>query len=61
MHPTQVQNDIDDGDDEVHENNDDNESEESDDVLQEDNMQVAAQILNMTMMKVGMCNPTMNI
>jgi len=32
MHPTQVQNDIDDGD-EVQENSDDDESEESDDLL----------------------------
>jgi len=39
IHPSQVQNVIDDGD-EVQENNDDDESEETDDVLQEDSTQV---------------------
>jgi len=42
MHPTLVQNDTDEGDDEVQKNNDENKSEESDDVLQEDSMQITA-------------------
>jgi len=41
MHPTEVQNDTTDDDNEVHENSDDDESEESDNVLQKDSMQVA--------------------
>ena len=46
MHPTKVQNDIDDGDDEVQKNSDDYESEESDNVLREDSMQLALQDLD---------------
>jgi len=44
MHPTSMHNDTDEGD-EVRENSGNDEFEESDDMLQEDNMQVAAQDL----------------
>ena len=58
MHLTPVQNDTNEGDNEVQENSDKDESKESDDMLHEDSMQV---ILNMTLTRSRMCMPTMNI